>query len=230
MTRVWKPGEHCILRFVGHDNGVVLGYPQVLVEATEQHVVLYQPAGTRVLNVPRSEDVRARVSPAAPRLPAEYTPPLSIVRIIPRDAEHAVEVFLAETGQPTPSYLWWLATSGRFRGWKVNLQARLVEHELGFDTTDNTLDVAVRPDGQWSWKDESQLEERVSVGLSSREEAERWRAEGERVAARIEESAWPFVPGWEDWRPGEGWGMPVLRDGWDALPGFELDLNRVRPD
>ncbi|MPZ99876.1 MAG: hypothetical protein GEU80_11180 [Dehalococcoidia bacterium] len=230
MPRNWKTGDHSVLRFVGHDNGVVMGYPQVVVETTAEHVMIYQPAGVHVRNVPCFEDLRSRLLPGESRLPPDYRPPLSIVRILPRGAEHAVEIFLAEDDQPTPGYLPWLAADGRFRGWKVNLQARFVEHALGFDTTDNTLDVVAGPDGRWSWKDEDALEARVAVGLTWRQEADRWRIEGERVAARLDRREWPFVAGWDQWQPDAAWGVPVLPTGWETLEGFERDLNRVRPD
>lgn len=230
MTMIWRPGDHCVLRFVGHDNGVVLGYPQVVVEADEQQVVLYQPAGVRVVNVPRFEDVRSRAMRPTPRLPSEYVPPFSSVRVMPRSGEYAVEVYLAEDGQEASGQLPWLMSEGRFRGWKVNLQARMVEHELGFDTTDNVLDVVIRPDGEWRWKDEPQLEERVRVGLATSEESARWYAGARRVILMAERREGPFGVDWEQWRPDAGWGVPVLPKGWDLAPGFDIDLNRGRHD
>lgn len=233
MTPRWRTGDTCVLRFVGHDDGMVLGYPHIFVEARGEHVILYQPAGVRVANVKKFVGTRDAAIPRGTvgnggSLPSEYFPPISIVRVLPRNAEHAVEVFLA-ADDPVPDHIPWLSQSGRIRGWKVNLQARLVEHDLGFDTTDNTLDVVMSADRKWRWKDEEQHERRVASGLTTAEESARFRAEGERVIDQIERRIWPFVDDWAQWQPNPAWGTPVLPAGWDELPGYDMDLNRARP-
>ena len=61
-TEYWSPGDHVVLRYVGGDNGWVIGWPQVVVEDNTERVVLYQPAGTSAENVPGvGEDRRSRL-------------------------------------------------------------------------------------------------------------------------------------------------------------------------
>ena len=104
-----------------------------------------------------------------------------------------------------------------FLGWYVNLQAPLSRTPTGFDTPpDHALDVVVPPDrSTWTWKDEDELEEAISLGLFSPDDAVRFREEGERAARAIIERQPPFDEPWEEWRPDPTWPAPELPDGWD---------------
>jgi predicted RNA-binding protein associated with RNAse of E/G family len=106
---------------------------------------------------------------------------------------------------------------GTFAGWYVNLETPLRRTALGFDFTDHCLDVLIPPGrSTWTWKDEDELEEAVGRGIFSAEQAARFRAEGERAAARIIGGQPPFDRDWSGWRPDPEWPVPVLPHGWDA--------------
>ncbi len=230
----WSPGDTIVLRFVGHDDGVALGYPQVVVEDSEAHLVLFQPAGVTIENR-RYTDVNLRAA-AIPLgqlgnigvLPATYTPLAPILRIIPHDAEHAVEVhFEGVEGARSPGG--WLAAEGHLRGYKVNIQSRYVRTPIGIDTTDNRLDLVMGPDLVWARKDVEQLAAAVASGLTYEWESALFHAEAERLIAAIEARAHPFDGSWASWRPDPGWPHPVLPDRWHEVAGVEVDLNRARP-
>ena len=106
--------------------------------------------------------------------------------------------------------LWWV--EGELQGWYVNLETPLRRTSIGFDYLDQKLDLVVRTDGSWRWKDEHELAEAVELGILDRDEAAAVRAEGERVLA-----AWPFPTGWEEWRPDPEWEAPRLPAGWDRV-------------
>ena len=106
----------------------------------------------------------------------------------------------------------WDGKGCEFAGWYVNLQEPLRRSPLGFETDDLVLDIRIQPDRSWAWKDEDELEEAVRLGRFTEDEAQAIRAEGERV---LEERPWPT--GWEDWRPGPGWPLPRLPEGWDVV-------------
>jgi hypothetical protein len=125
---------------------------------------------------------------------------------------HHVLKLLQPTSRHTLELFW--DTGWTFKGWYVNLQSPLVESPLGFDTTDHALDVTVRPDGVWQWKDEDDFEEAQRLGVFSPAEAAEVRAEGERVIARLPE----LIPtGWEAWRPDPAWSVPELPANWDVV-------------
>jgi hypothetical protein len=97
--------------------------------------------------------------------------------------------------------------------WYVNLQAPVVVNGTFLDTTDWALDVVVRPDGTWAWKDEDELAEAVELGIFDEAAAARVREEGERVIA-----AAPWPTGWESWRPPPAWSEPLaLPEDWHVV-------------
>src|SRR5438046_2771238 len=53
----------------------------------------------------------------------------------------------------------WEDATNRFHGWYLNLQTPLRRSSIGFDLWDQVLDVVVRPDRTWSWKDEDEFAE-----------------------------------------------------------------------
>jgi hypothetical protein len=127
-------------------------------------------------------------------------------------------LIIAEPDVCHASWVMW-DEAGELIGWYVNLEEPRRRTSLGFDTTDHTLDIVVRPDRSWQWKDEAELAEAVDVGLFSPLKATEILAEGERVIQRIEAWTAPFDEGWENWRPDPGWPLPSIPDGWENLKG-----------
>lgn len=110
-------------------------------------------------------------------------------------------------------HLWDDATD-EFHGWYLNLQTPLKPSRVGFDLWDQVLDVVVRPDRAWSWKDEDQLADAVRLGLISSAEALAVRAQGEELIGQLG----TLLPtGWENWRPQPGWPMLALPPDWDRV-------------
>jgi hypothetical protein len=116
--------------------------------------------------------------------------------------------------------VWWqYAEDGRFTQWYVNLEEPAVRWEddglAGVDIVDQDLDLVVRPDRTWEWKDEEELAERLA------HPAHYWvtdeaavRAEGERVLSLVNRGRFPFDGTWCDFRPDPGWPVPT-----DLPPG-----------
>src|SRR5262249_11978314 len=104
-----------------------------------------------------------------------------------------------------------------FRGWYVNLQ-RTWRRPWGFDAVDQTLDIIVRADGSWYWKDEDELALAVAKGACSQEYADRLRAAGEDAISRLEAREPPFDSSWQDWRAPADWRIETLPDGWQTTP------------
>jgi len=108
----------------------------------------------------------------------------------------------------------WEDATDQFRGWYLNLQTPLRRSRIGFDLWDQLLDVVVRPDRTWFWKDEDQFEDAIRLDVIGSKEAAAVRAQGESLIRRLN----ALLPtGWENWRPEPGWPVLELPGGWDRV-------------
>jgi hypothetical protein len=106
-------------------------------------------------------------------------------------------LMIARRGDPYSIWLFW-ADDGTHASWYVNLELPWRRTEVGFDSRDHQLDVVVRRDRSWRWKDEDELRDAVHVGLLTIEEGTGVRADGERVVAQLDR----LLPtGFESWSP-----------------------------
>jgi predicted RNA-binding protein associated with RNAse of E/G family len=130
----------------------------------------------------------------------------------PMLVERAVRANVLTLNQPGAAHsisLFWDATWSQI-GWYVNLQALLQRTPRGIVVKDYLLDLTVTPDLIWRWKDEDEFEAVCAAGVFSPEQQHAIRAEGLRVAARVEAREWPFSSAWPRWRPDPAWTVPGL--------------------
>ena len=170
--------------------------PGWLLEETPRHVVTATVPGaeTRQLVGPRRDVIRS-VAAGRERTEVVAWQTNRVVWLTPFEAAHAIGHF-------------WNDASGAFLGYYVNLQAPIRRSPYGFDSLDHVLDIVVKPDGTWHWKDEDELKEAVALGLFTDREALEIRAEGERVIASLP----GLLPsGWEGWSPDPSWSVETLR-------------------
>jgi len=131
-----------------------------------------------------------------------------VLMLHPREGDYSAWMFFTPDGQLTQ--------------WYVNLEtpaARWKRDGLaGLDTTDYDLDVVVRPDLSWSWKDEEEFVERLGhPEIYWVDDEAAVRAEGERLIKLAEAGEFPFDGTHADFRPDPSW--PVLTEmpaGWDG--------------
>jgi predicted RNA-binding protein associated with RNAse of E/G family len=100
----------------------------------------------------------------------------------------------------------------------VNLEEPLRRWSGGVDSEDYFLDIEVRPDRRWHWRDEDEFAQAQADGLMPAELAARVRRAGQRAAAAVDAWDSPFRDDWENWRPDPSWPVPALPDDWDR-PG-----------
>jgi Protein of unknown function (DUF402) len=201
---LWSSGDHVAMRYL-RDGRAAWVRAVTVVEDTAQECVLFLAAGA-----PTKVPVRLDGTPIPRNTPYEERFGLQWK---PGDGDWAGNQTLLVTPHEAAHSIWLFWTEAwEFEGWYVNLQRPLTRTPVGFDTVDQVLDLWVRPDLSWSWKDEHELEAASRLGRFSPDEAAAIRAEGERVVA-----AWPFPTGWEDWRPDPSWPIPQLPEGWDRV-------------
>jgi hypothetical protein len=109
---------------------------------------------------------------------------------------------------------------GPFYGWKVDLASPYRRTAVGFDVTDEVLDIVVNPDRSYWWKDEDQLLQLIDLGIYSEVAAEEIRAAGE-VIELIDRHLPPFDEEWQTWRPPAGLAASEVPEGWHLISTVE---------
>jgi hypothetical protein len=109
----------------------------------------------------------------------------------------------------------------RFYGWKIDLASPFRRTDLGFDVIDEVLDIVVRPDRSYYWKDEDQMSELVARGIYSEKEAEVIRDHGREAIRLVQQHASPFDDEWQDWHPDSELVLEEVPEGWESLPAAD---------
>jgi hypothetical protein len=117
-----------------------------------------------------------------------------------------------------PYSVWWLWTDGVFEHWYANMEEPYVRWAdrgcAGVDTADYALDLIVRPDLSWRWKDEDEFYARTGHPLYWTEaQASQIKATGDRLVKLAETGEFPFDGTWCGYRPDASWTMPGLPAG-----------------
>ena len=114
-------------------------------------------------------------------------------------------------------------TGHRFRGWYVNMQMPFLRTPLGIDVVDQTLDIVVRSDGSWYWKDEDELALAVDKGACTEAYAAAVRRTGEEVVELIEARQVPFDDTWTGWHADGYAPITEVPEGWQFLTAMLPD-------
>ncbi len=212
--RFWTRGETIMHRHVEHGDGLVFGWPHVVVEDTPERTVLYQPEGAPFLYWSLDEQ----------RFRPQLTVRMYALRIVYPHRPYYVSLwFEGETGIPP----WWQPHfggdyAGRLRGWKVDLCSPHRRTAIGFDTSDDVLDYIIRPDYSWYIKDDEDLTGFTSAGVYTEAEAARIREACRDVLPLIKARESPFDSEWVDWRPEADLALGALPVDWQLYPGADI--------
>jgi hypothetical protein len=124
---------------------------------------------------------------------------------------------LARPGEPWSVWLFW-ENDWNFKSFYVNLEAPRVRWSGGVDSEDHYLDLVVRADRSWEWRDEDEFAAAQRAGLMSAPRAAAVREAGRQAIDAIQAWGPPFSEGWERWRPDPKWTVPLLPADWDRTP------------
>lgn len=129
------------------------------------------------------------------------------------------QLIVAEAGAAYSVILRYFGDTWALPEWYVNLQAPLWRTELGFDCTDNMLDLVVSRDGSsWRWKDEDEFERAVRGGFVTHEQAEGIRSTGREALELARAGTAPFDDEFIAFRPDPDWEPPMLANRWLEHP------------
>lgn len=176
-------------------------YPTVLVERTNNRIVLLKPEG--------SPYIRPAPAPSSSKVDGSWD-------AVERIADWRTMIAYDFDAMYSTWLMWDI--SGVFGGWYVDFHLPWRESRLGYDTTSLAVDIVVDAGGDWSWKDREELDELVAAGVV----AEADRALALRVAERaiddIENRRGVFADEWTR-RPNSVPSAPplVLPLGWSEV-------------
>ena len=201
--------------------GIGLARPVTVVDDGPSRIVLYSHPGTQTatrgignyksLRLPERIELKNRMlDPGVGEFREVKTPDNHVLTITPHDSWHSVMLFWSPE--------WQLKT------WYVNFQSPIRRVRHGVQLHDYALDIVVRPDMSWSWKDEDEFEILVSRGFFGVDQALSIRAEAARMVHTIESVGSPFCDGWEDWRPDPSWPVPRLPNDWFDVAWMESGI------
>lgn len=203
----WSAGDPVLLRFVRNSPADVL-LPVTIVHDDADYVALYTTVGT---------PIKVQATRDGTRLTRE-TPFVEREGMIGGLADGTWTtnhvLMLHQPKRMSAIWLFWHDPEWTFQRYYANLQAPLRRTHLGFDTADYLLDVEIRADFTWAWKDEDEWDAALDLGLVEREVLIAAREEGERVIGEIRARSWPFNAGFESWRPDPAWPIPTMPDNW----------------
>ena len=209
MDSYHSPGDIVVLRYLDHGAGIATAGLWRVVEDSDSRLLLYLSAGTKFVYAPWVR-VDGRIATDQPR---------ELVEVEWRGRDVLRMMY---PGKPYSIWLLWDMPQRSLVGWYVNLEAPFVRTEIGVDTRDDELDVVVRPDLSWYWKDEDDLQDLVDGKVISSEQALLIRRAGEEAIRLVEGREPPFSEQWPEWRPDPAWGPLDLADGWAEVPEATL--------
>jgi hypothetical protein len=187
----------------------VLGRPHIVLEDTDERVALYMPEGATVW--------RWNLGANHPR-PPRQTQGESVQLLFPGQ-RYAVDIFYDAGSGPGPTATYYFpGVKGRFLGWKVDICSPFARSEAGFDMIDEVLDICVRPDRSFDWRDETDMEQFVAIGIYTAAEAEEFRRVGLDVIEMVKAHAPPFDDEWQTWRPALDLILGEVPEGWPYAP------------
>ena len=207
----WQPGETIVMQDVWRGQ-LWTARPMTVVADEGDFLALWSPKGT-LWKGSVSPPTRPRADERLERILSS----LELCDWVLQDRELRLSLlWLIEAGAGFATTLSWPET-GEPGGWYVNLQEPFRRTPSGLQTMDLMLDVVVRRDGTWFWKDEDEFEAALKRGLLTPEKASWLREEAMRAIAKIEAKEHPVSEAWASWRPDPSWVTPVLPDGWERL-------------
>lgn len=202
-----KPGETIVMRYLDVTRREIFhAAPCRIVVDSVDLVVLFLADGTNCM--------------MAKRLDGGHSVALG-PHVLQPTTWHRDLLTLMYPGRAHSISLFWDVAPKRFVFWYVNLEEPFWRTAIGFDAVDHLLDIVIRPDFSWHWKDEDEFSEAVETGLFSSSRADEIRAEGRAVLDQLAKRRAPFNEPWHEWVPDRAWGLPSLPERWDKLPGFD---------
>lgn len=197
-ARLFHPGEDVVLRYITRfGSGVGMTWPFKVVRDDPELTALYIPAGSTFMRWDTSTPGRRQLVEGEWRR--------DVLRLMYPEKPYSIWLFWEGEGRPFTTYY-------------VNFEEPFRRTPVGFDTNDHTLDILVKPNLEWIWKDREDFEKLVESGNFSAEFGAAVEEAAREVLGLIERRMPPFSERWHEWTPPADWAAPVLHPRWQEEP------------
>lgn len=208
---LWTPGQVITIRNITRSGRIWDATPVRVVEDSAQLTVLYKANGT-IYKRPKGideidPDPRAHSAVDLHRAggwtwwDVEWKNRWFLILVRPDD-HYAVYLFYSADPEGLLSYY-------------VNFQKPFKRRPSAIDTQDYAVDLIIRPDLSWFYKDEKEFLALIEEGVLLPEMNDVVYRSGQDILDKLPEPSW-FME-WTGWRPPPDWEVPELAADWDSL-------------
>jgi len=111
----------------------------------------------------------------------------------------------------------WNHESNEFLCYYVNFQQPFKRSHCGVDTLDLDLDIIIKSDFSYKWKDEDDYQKAIDHGIIFPEWVQGIEDAKKDVFDKLQRRAYPFDGAWLSWMPDPNWLPPKLPANWDKI-------------
>jgi protein associated with RNAse G/E len=111
----------------------------------------------------------------------------------------------------------WDHASNEFLCYYINFQLPFKRNANSVDTLDLDLDLIIRPDLSFEWKDEDDYQKAIDHGVISPEWIQGIDGAKKEIFDKLERRQYPFDGYWLNWTPDPSWSPPKLSVNWDKV-------------
>jgi len=210
MTKYWKTGETAILRDIVFDQ-VLFARSATVVQDSPDETILWLQSGNQY---------------AAPESYLDGTFGRGRRWLEAKNGEWNLictkwwksnVLILLWPNRYYSVYYFWDEHSSEFICYYVNFQLPVSRSSVGFDTLDLDLDIVVKEDLTWQWKDEDDYQLGIKSGGILTEWANRIDKSKNDVLGMIEAACYPFAGDYLNWIPDPSWKKCRFPNGWRVV-------------
>ena len=111
----------------------------------------------------------------------------------------------------------WDHASNEFLCYYINFQLPFKRNADSVDTLDLDLDIIIRPDLSFLWKDEDDYQKAIDHGVIFPEWIQGIDGAKKEIFDKLERRQYPFDGNWLNWTPDPSWSPPKLSVNWDKV-------------
>jgi protein associated with RNAse G/E len=126
-------------------------------------------------------------------------------------------LLLMEPEKYYSTILFWNHESNEFLCYYINFQLPFQRRESAIDTLDLDLDLVIRPDFSYEWKDMDDYQKAIENEIIFPEWISGIETAKQDVLERWEKRRYPFDGSWLAWMPDPDWSPPQLPENWDKI-------------